>query len=95
MPLTVTGDEVVSGLYRYRVECLSPDDGVELKSLLGLPARLGLQGQDGGDVVRCGVVTAAETLGSDGGFAKYALTIEPPFALLKLRRTSRVFQKLS
>ena len=44
LPLTVTGDEVVSGLYRYRVECLSPDDGVELKSLLGLPARLGLQG---------------------------------------------------
>ena len=46
-------------------------------------------------MVRCGVVTAAETLGSDGGFAKYALTIEPPFALLKLRRTSRVFQDMT
>ncbi|WP_233702087.1 type VI secretion system Vgr family protein [Iodobacter ciconiae] len=41
------------------------------------------------------MVSQAQLLGSDGGFAKYKLTVEPPFALLRYRRTSRVFQDLS
>ncbi|WP_024301790.1 type VI secretion system Vgr family protein [Pseudogulbenkiania sp. MAI-1] len=95
LPLAVHGDEAVSDSYRYRVECLSPDAGLELKGLLGVPVRLGIAGADGTEQVRCGVVSAAEAAGSDGGFAKYALTVEPPFALLRLRRTSRVFQDQS
>ncbi|RKQ53009.1 late control gene D protein (GPD), partial [Vogesella indigofera] len=95
LPLALSGDEALAGDYRFRVECLAPDDGIELKSLLGLPVRLGIAGADGRESLRCGVVSAAETLGSDGGFARYALTIEPPFALLRLRQTSRVFQDLS
>ncbi|MDN0084589.1 type VI secretion system tip protein TssI/VgrG [Crenobacter sp. SG2305] len=95
LPLAVHGDEAVSDSYRYRVECLSPDAGLELKSLLGVPVRLGIAGAEGAEQVRCGVVSAAEAVGSDGGFAQYALTVEPPFALLRLRRTSRVFQDLS
>ncbi|SMF56711.1 type VI secretion system Vgr family protein [Pseudogulbenkiania subflava] len=95
LPLAVHGDEAVSDSYRYRVECLSPDTGLELKSLLGVPVRLGIAGADGTEQVRCGVVSAAEAVGSDGGFSKYALTVEPPFALLRLRKTSRVFQDLS
>ncbi|WP_024304596.1 type VI secretion system Vgr family protein [Pseudogulbenkiania sp. MAI-1] len=95
LPLAVHGEEAVSDSYRYRVECLSPDAGLELKGLLGVPVRLGIAGADGAEQVRCGVVSAAETAGSDGGFARYALTVEPPFALLRLRKTSRVFQDLS
>ncbi|MEO9384678.1 phage late control D family protein, partial [Chromobacterium phragmitis] len=41
------------------------------------------------------MVSQARLAGSDGGFAKYELSIEPPFALLRHRRTSRVFQDLS
>ncbi|KMJ49733.1 type VI secretion system protein, partial [Vogesella sp. EB] len=95
LPLSLSGDEALAGDYRFRVECLAPDDGIELKSLLGLPVRLGIAGADGRESLRCGVVSAAETLGSDGGFAKYALTVEPPFTLLCLRQTSRVFQDVS
>ncbi|WP_189354913.1 type VI secretion system Vgr family protein, partial [Vogesella fluminis] len=95
LPLSLSGDEALAGDYRFRVECLSASDSIELKSLLGLPVRLGIAGADGSESLRCGVVSAAETLGSDGGFAKYALTVEPPFALLRLRQTSRVFQDLS
>jgi type VI secretion system secreted protein VgrG len=47
------------------------------------------------NVVRCGLVTRAEALPADGGFAQYRLTIEPPFALLRHRRTSRVFQDMT
>ncbi|EEG09507.1 type VI secretion system Vgr family protein [Pseudogulbenkiania ferrooxidans] len=95
LPLSLSGDEALAGDYRFRVECLSASDSIELKALLGLPVRLGIAGADGSESLRCGVVSAAEALGSDGGFARYALTIEPPFALLRLRRTSRVFQDLS
>ena len=44
------------------------------------------------EVVRCGVVTRVQSLGSDGGFARYRLLVEPPFALLRHSHTSRVFQ---
>jgi hypothetical protein len=40
----VHGDEAVSDGYRYRVECLLPDAGLELKSLLGVAVRLGIAG---------------------------------------------------
>ncbi|MCD5330874.1 phage late control D family protein, partial [Chromobacterium piscinae] len=75
--------------------CLSPDGNIELKTLLGQPARIGIADADGDETIRCGVVSQAKLAGSDGGFAKYELTIEPPFALLRHRKTSRVFQDLS
>ncbi|UXY16960.1 type VI secretion system tip protein VgrG [Chitiniphilus purpureus] len=95
LPQAVQGEEALSQPYRYRVECLSPSVDLELKSLLGLPAQLALLTADGAEVVRCGVVTRAEALPSNGGFARYALTLEPPLALLAHRRTSRVFQDMT
>jgi type VI secretion system secreted protein VgrG len=95
LPQRVVGSEGLNQAYRYQVECLSPDGALELKSLLGLPVVLSVADANGGKVERCGVISQAQLLGSDGGFAKYALTVEPPFALLRYRRTSRVFQNLS
>lgn len=93
----VTGTEFLSGTYRYQVTCHSPQAGIELKRLLGLPAQIGiLTAHAGGqEVIRCGVVTKAEALPSDGGFSRYRLTIEPAFALLRHRVASRVFQDKS
>ncbi|WP_083370017.1 type VI secretion system Vgr family protein [Chromobacterium sphagni] len=95
LPHQLEGEEGISQPYRYTVECLSPDGGIELKTLLGQPARIGITDANGGESVRCGVISQAKLLGSDGGFAKYGLTVEPPFALLRHRRSSRVFQDLS
>ncbi|AOY01993.1 type VI secretion system Vgr family protein [Jeongeupia sp. USM3] len=95
LPQTLRADEALSTPYRYELECLSPDAEIELKTLLGLPAELGIETADGGSVVRTGIVTSAQSLGSDGGFARYQLIIEPPLALLRYRRTSRVHQDLS
>ncbi|WP_353325111.1 type VI secretion system Vgr family protein, partial [Chitiniphilus shinanonensis] len=92
LPQSVTGEEALSQPYHYVVECLSPDVGLELKSLLGLPAELGILTTEGDTVVRCGVITRAQALPSDGGFARYGLIIEPPLALLRYHRTSRVWQ---
>ncbi|MBP4049127.1 type VI secretion system tip protein VgrG [Chromobacterium violaceum] len=95
LPQQLDGEEGVSQAYRYQLTCLSPDVSMELKALLGLPARIGVAGADGVETVRCGVVSQVKQLGADGGFAKYGLTIESPFALLRLRSTSRVFQDMT
>ncbi|MDN0077220.1 type VI secretion system Vgr family protein, partial [Crenobacter sp. SG2303] len=95
LPQTLTGEEALSDAYRYQLTCLSPDTDLALKDLLGQPVRLAVQDADGAAVARCGVVSSAQALGSDGGFARYGLTIEPPLALLRHRRTSRVFQDLA
>ncbi|TDR82728.1 type VI secretion system Vgr family protein [Paludibacterium purpuratum] len=95
LPQSVDGEEAVSDNYRYSVDCLSPDANLALKNLLGLSARLAIRDQNGEEVVRAGVVTQAQALGSDGGFSRYRLVLEPPFALLRHRTTSRVFQDLS
>ncbi|MFC3249112.1 type VI secretion system Vgr family protein [Chromobacterium piscinae] len=95
LPLSLEGEEGLSRAYRYTLACLSPDGNIELKTLLGQPARIGIADADGDETIRCGVVSQAKLAGSDGGFAKYELTIEPPFALLRHRKTSRVFQDLS
>ncbi|BBH11293.1 type VI secretion system Vgr family protein [Chromobacterium haemolyticum] len=95
LPLSLAGEEGVSRPYAYQLTCLSPDGAIELKTLLGLPARLGILDAAGAESLRCGVVSKVESLGSDGGFSRYQLTIEPPFALLRHRVSSRVFQDLS
>ncbi|WP_233196435.1 type VI secretion system Vgr family protein [Chromobacterium sinusclupearum] len=95
LPLSLQAEEGLSQPYRYTLTCLSPDTHLELKSLLGQPARIGIEDAAGGESIRCGVVSEARLAGADGGFAKYELTIEPPFALLRHRRTSRVFQDLT
>ncbi|QND86361.1 Protein VgrG [Chromobacterium vaccinii] len=95
LPQTLDGEEGVSRAYRFQLDCLSPDGQIELKSLLGHPARIGLMNADGGEDVRCGVISQARLLGSDGGFSRYGITVEPPFALLRHRRTSRVFQDMT
>ncbi|NHQ88449.1 type VI secretion system tip protein VgrG [Iodobacter sp. HSC-16F04] len=95
LPQRVTGSEGINQAYRYQIDCLSSDAALELKSLLGLPVVLAVADANGDAVERCGVISQAQLLGSDGGFAKYSITVEPPFALLRYRRTSRVFQDLS
>ena len=105
LPQSIEGEEALSESFRYEVTCLSPDAFIPLDGLPGLDAQIdilcsgggipGLGAGDAGQVTRCGLITEAQALPSDGGFAKYKLTIEPPVALLRHRRTSRVFQDVS
>ncbi|MEN9658572.1 MAG: hypothetical protein RL571_2037 [Pseudomonadota bacterium] len=95
LPQRVLGSEGISQAYRYQIECLSADTALELKSLLGLPLVLSVADASGSEIERCGVITQVQLIGSDGGFARYVLIAEPPFALLRYRRTSRVFQDIS
>ena len=92
LPHRLSGEEGVSGGYRYVLDCLSADTHLELKSLLGQPAEVSLRLPDGGSRLLTGLVTRAAQAGADGGFAKYVLTLEPALSTLRHRRNSRVFQ---
>jgi type VI secretion system secreted protein VgrG len=88
-----THTEAANG-FAMSVEALSPDTHLELKALMGQPVLLELLPADSRVELRPwhGHVTQAELLGSDGGLARYRLTVEPWLAFLGHRQDSYVFQ---
>ncbi len=95
LPHTIVAHEHISAPYVFNIECLSPDISLPLKRFIGRGVDIAVRLGNGGKRVVAGVVTAARQLGSDGGFARYGLIVEPAYAALKLRRNSRVFQDRS
>ncbi|MCL2589748.1 MAG: type VI secretion system tip protein VgrG [Betaproteobacteria bacterium] len=94
LPQSLEGSEALSENFRYEITCLSADAFIPLDGLLGLDAQIDiLINGEVGQITRCGLISAVKALPSDGGFAKYLLTIEPPVAFLRYRTTSRVFQE--
>jgi type VI secretion system secreted protein VgrG len=85
------GSGVNAGLTAY-VHVLAADAHIELKTLLGQPVVLQLEQASGSLRPWHGHITAAELQGSDGGLARYLLTIEPWLAFLAHRQDSWVFQ---
>jgi len=92
----VRGEEAISRGFSFRVDALSTDAHLPLKSLLGQPALLQLLTATSGQPRSFhGHVTAAEISGANGGFARYVLTIEPWTRFLSLGRDSRIFQDMT
>jgi type VI secretion system VgrG family protein len=90
----VRGEEGLDRGYVFQVSALSTDAGIPLKSLIGQPALLELSTALPGLPLRPfhGHITCAQLIGANGGFARYALTIEPWCAFLAYGRDSRMFQ---
>jgi type VI secretion system secreted protein VgrG len=88
------GDEGLSRSYSFQLSVLSTDAHIPLTSLLGQPVLLKLLTAASGMSLRPfhGHVTSAQRLGANGGFARYAITIEPWWAFMALGRDSRIFQ---
>ncbi|HEV2611490.1 MAG TPA: type VI secretion system Vgr family protein, partial [Noviherbaspirillum sp.] len=95
LPYELGGTEGISEGLRYTLACLSSDAFLELKQFLGLPVQVAILTDDGTERALCGIVSAAAQEGANGGFARFSLTLEDPFALLARRINSRVFQDLS
>ena len=83
--------EAVSQPFELQLQCLSSSAHLELKTLIGEQISLSLLQSDGAYVPWHGYVFAAAQLGSDGGVARYALTMRPWLSYLAQRRNSRVF----
>jgi type VI secretion system VgrG family protein len=88
------GEEALDRNYSIQLSLLSTDADIPLKSLLGQPALLELLTAASGVPLRPfhGHITSAQLLGANGGFARYAVTIEPWCAFMALGRDSRIFQ---
>lgn len=86
------GRERLSELYEWRIFCLSDDDALKLKSLVAQQVILRTRLADGTQATRSGWVSHIAQLGTDGGFARYCLTVVPWLWLATQRRNSRAFQ---
>ena len=88
------GEENVCGRTCFQVDCLSTDAYLDTDPWLEQPFTLQLRLADGSLRQWHGLCTAASLLGSDGGLARYQLTIEPWTALLELRRNAVIFPNM-
>jgi type VI secretion system secreted protein VgrG len=80
--------------FKFEVLALSTNAHLRLKDLLGQPVRLDLLTGQSLSALRPfhGHVTAFALLGSDGGLARYKLTVEPWLSFLSHREDAWVFQ---
>lgn len=80
--------------FKFEVLALSTNAHLRLKDLIGQPVRVDLLTGQSLTALRPfhGQVTAFALLGSDGGLARYKLTIEPWLSFLSYRQDAWVFQ---
>ncbi|WP_250447466.1 type VI secretion system Vgr family protein [Lysobacter enzymogenes] len=86
------GQEAVCDSFRFEIDCISTASALDTAALVGEPLTLRLQRADGSYRHWRGLCSQAAPLGSDGGYSRYRLTLEPWLALLKLRRNALIFQ---
>lgn len=87
-----SGREAISEPFRFDIDCVSTDAHIDIHPLLGEEITLRLLQADGSKRSWHGYVTHAKQLGSDGGRARYRLTMEPFLAFLAQRRDCYLFQ---
>ncbi|MCS4505399.1 phage late control D family protein, partial [Arhodomonas aquaeolei] len=95
LPHRLVGEEAVSAPFRYRLDCLCQRGDLELKHLIGAPARLAIRQADASERPLHALVAEAARLGEDGGLSTYQLTLVPWLSMLALGRGSRIFQDRS
>ncbi|KAA0020832.1 type VI secretion system tip protein VgrG [Salinicola corii] len=95
IPHRLVGEERVSEPFCYRLDCISQQGDIELKTLMAQPANLSILQADGSYRRLHGLVSEAALLGEDGGVTYYQLTLVPWLKMLELGRDSRIFQDRS
>ncbi|UBM24118.1 type VI secretion system tip protein VgrG [Pseudomonas sp. p1(2021b)] len=87
-----SGNEGLCTLSGFELWLLSQDACIELKSLIGQPAKLEIELVGGGTRYIHGHITAFSLQGSDGGLAYYQAKLQPWLWMLTRRIDSRIFQ---
>lgn len=91
LPQRCKGVEAICEGIELRIDCVSLDARIALKTLIGLPAELQIV-TDTGKLRRiCGIVAEASQGESDGGLASYQLLVRDALAILDLSASTRVF----
>ncbi|MDO9238152.1 MAG: type VI secretion system Vgr family protein [Aquabacterium sp.] len=87
--------DAVSQPFALYINALVLNAHVELKQLYARPITLQTTLADGSRTCRSGYIVAADALGSDGGFARKGLLVQPWIALLGHTLGSRIWQDKS
>ncbi|MGV8921465.1 MAG: type VI secretion system Vgr family protein, partial [Pseudomonas sp.] len=86
--------EAVNQEMELRLDCLALKPYMDTSDLLGRPLSLQLSVADGSRRQWQGVVTEVESMGFDGGLARYRILAGTWLSLLKHRRNTLIFQDL-
>ncbi len=78
-----------------QLQALTRQAQLDLQELLGQRIIIWTRLANGQEHPRSGIVTAARCLGSDGGFTRWHITLQPWLGLLALQRRSQVWQEQS
>jgi type VI secretion system secreted protein VgrG len=89
----LVADEGLSRDFRFEVDVLSDDARIPLKKMMGKMVTVSLVREDGSLRYFNGYVTEFRLVKADGGFAWYAMVLEPWLAFARLRKNSAVFQE--
>ncbi|MGH1367776.1 MAG: type VI secretion system Vgr family protein [Maritimibacter sp.] len=89
------GDEHLSGLFDYKVECLAAISDVDFDALIGTHATVTLVTHEGTEQPFDGIITQARWLGAGENGHKYELRLQPWFFLASMRRNQRIFHNMS
>jgi type VI secretion system secreted protein VgrG len=96
--LTVEGyvaSDALSSLSETQILALSTDAHLDLQHFIGQPVELQTSLADGTRTSQHGLIRMAEQIGSNGGLARYRLTVVPWLWLTTQQRHNRVFQDQS
>lgn len=91
----VSGIETMCGGIEYALQCISLEDGMELKRFIANPVELQFVTDSGQLRSVCGIVSGVVEGQSDGGLASYQLTVRDAFSLLEQTCNTRVFRNRS
>lgn len=89
--LRFEGEDRLSDLFDYEVECLSASAEIDFDALVGTHATVTLKTHHGADRPFDGIVTEARWLGAGENGHRYRLTLKPWLYLATLRRNQRIF----
>jgi type VI secretion system secreted protein VgrG len=89
---TFCGREAMSELFWFDVHCLATSAHYPIKDLLGEEVSIRVLLADGSTRAFHGMAVDVRQQGSDGGLARYRLTLAPWLHALTLRRDSYIFQ---
>ncbi|MBJ7314340.1 type VI secretion system Vgr family protein [Rugamonas sp. CCM 8940] len=95
LPHRLSGVEAICDGIDMRIYCVSTDELLPLKTLIGLPVALQIVTDQGNLRSICGLVAEASQGESDGGLATYQLVVRDALAILDLDVHTRVFRNSS
>lgn len=89
------GEEMVSGLFHFMLDCASTEDDLDFAKIVGKNATIKMIFPDDTERFIDGIVTTFTHTGIDSTFSYYTIEMRPWFWLLTLGRNCRIFQEKS